>query len=186
MVVIIVKNTNLLMIASSPTGKYLVECHLPISFVRRCDEDDFFNAYYEWKGAMHGVDFDTDKRRYGKINGSRLLFWIEEVGDLIECNYRHGKRPFFEMYIRTVPDNNNDVYHCLAGRYGPHFFTINFIFDPKTNSRGNIKITRLLTPVLMAKEYTGYEDAMDNLFGGFVPYFGCSPTTEYLPKTSLR
>lgn len=172
------------MIATTNTGKYLVECHLPTGFIRKNSYlDDTRAAHQEWKDAIHGKDFLPDARRYGKINKSRILFWVEEVSTLVYRDRPSLYSAYFEMYIRTAP-TSNDVHECLCGLYGKHFFLVNL--DVSRGPCDSLKIDRILTPVLMAERYPGYQEAMDLVFADLIPYFEFPPENCELPPTSLR
>lgn len=167
----------------------MVECHVPLSFIRRSfHQDSCYPAFTEWKDAMNGVNFVPDARRYGKINTSYLSFWVEEVGSI---TYKRTGWGIFEMYIRTSAYSNH-VYECLCGLNGPHFFLINVEMDKMGNPNYDrldwfgVKIKKFLTPVLMAMNYPGYQEAMDNVFDPLIPYFEWSPDASKLPTTSLH
>lgn len=175
------------MIATTTSGKYLVECHFPISFIRDTPDDLWCSdAVYEWRNSINGFHLIPDVRRYGKINTSHLLFWVESVGDLIGRNkWRRDRKLFFEMYIRAAVNTSHDVYDCLSGRYGPHFFMLNVDID-KASHQWGVKVNKFLTPVLIARDYPGYEEAMDNVFSELIPYFQWEPDSSKLPDTNLR
>jgi len=181
------------MIATDNKGRYIVECHVPLNFIRNSPNEDtfwkdtFWAAFAEWRDAMNGVQLGIrDARRYGKINKSQLLFWVENVGPLMYGERFDGRRwtPVFEMTIRSSVVSNL-VYETLCGLNGPHFFLINIQLDPRSTPC-NVKVSRLLTPVLMAKYLPDYEEAMDGVFADLIPFFHGRPDPSRLPTTSLR
>jgi hypothetical protein len=187
------KSLGFSMIMTDNKGRFLVECHFPLNFVRLVShsltnwQDTFWHAYAEWRDAINGVQLVPDKRRYGVINTSHLMFWIESTGPIIYKNrftYHQKYAPAFEMYIRTSI-NSNAVSEALNGWYGKHFFLVNMQLDPKSTPC-NVFIKRFLTPVLMAQSYPGYECAMDKVFADLAPFFQGDPDSTLLPTMALR
>lgn len=173
------------MIATRDNRRYLVECYIPLNFVRKFSSSDSLGlAFADWKDAMNGVFLIPDARRYGALNKDLVQFWVEEVGSLIRHNrlYSWG---YFEMYIRCGW-KNNIVYETLCGLNGPHFFMINICLSSKGTSNGGILVEKFLTPVLMAKNYPGYELAMDAVFNPLSPLFHWKPNSDNLPACSLH
>lgn len=180
------------MIASNNKGRYIVECHIPLNFIRSFPHQDtlwhdtFWHAYAEWRDAMHGKEFLSDARRYGKVNRGQILFWVEEVGPLVYGNRVYGNRwaPVFEMTIRASVVSNL-VTEILQGSHGAHFFLINIELDPRSTP-DHVKVSRFLTPVLMARYLNTYAEAMDLIFADLLPYFNGRPDPSRLPTSSLR
>ena len=173
------------MIATSKDGRYLVECHIPLSFIRESSHlDSTWSAFAEWRDAINGVNFQPDARRYGAHNKHLIQFWVEEVGSITYKGRSRGWG-YFEMYIRCGSQNNL-VYETLCGLNGPHFFLISIQLDPEGSHYGGIRIKKFLTPVLVAKYFPRYEEAMNDIFEPFSSLFQWTPDPSRLPTCSLR